>query len=747
MAGPLSDSQPVASGPPLRDIVAVAGERASILIVDDRPDKHLVFKAILDELEQNLVHVNSGEEALKQVLRHDFAVILLDVNMPGVDGLETAALIRRRKRSAHIPIIFITANYGDEAHVAQGYALGAVDFMVSPVVPEILRSKVRVFVDLYLLAQLARRQAEEHVALATERAARAEAERANHRSAFMAGASAALGRSLAVMTASRELPRLAIPFLADVSAVTLGSDAGADARTEVAWLDSRPEGALQTDTVAAVECPWWRAAIQRVIETGRPESLDATPPAGTGAAESTTGREALELPRGTPITSLMIVPLTARGRTLGAFSLGLGPSGRTFRTDDVAIASDLANRAAMALDNALLYRTIREQDRRKNEFLAMLAHELRNPLTPITNALYIMDQQGADGEKLVWAKKVVSRQVRLLGRLVDDLLDVSRITQGKITLRIEDVDVAEVVAAAVETARPLIDARQHRFTMTLRETSLRAKGDFARLAQVLANLLNNAAKYTEPNGNIWLTVGRSGEEIVFSVRDSGMGIPAESLSSIFDLFAQSERTLDRSQGGLGIGLTLVRRLVEMQGGSVSVKSEGHDRGSEFTVRMPAGKPAEAAPAIPQVEAPAQPGVPEEGCLLVVDDNRDAAQSMAVLLRMEGYVVHIAYDGPTALEAVQKTQPRAVLLDLGLPGIDGFEVAQRIRAMPGGTRVLLIAISGYGQDELRRKAQQIGFDRHFVKPIDPIAITRLLETERRPALHSAPGNVVAFQKNR
>ena len=314
-------------------------------------------------------------------------------------------------------------------------------------------------------------------------------------------------------------------------------------------------------------------------------------------------------------------------------------------------------------------------------------------------------------------------------------------------MRIEDVDVAEVVAAAVETARPLIDARQHRFTMTLRETSLRVKGDFARLAQVLANLLNNAAKYTEPNGNIWLTVTRAGEEIVFSVRDSGMGIPTESLASIFDLFAQSERTLDRSQGGLGIGLTLVRRLVEMQGGSVSVKSDGHDRGSEFTVRLPAGKPAEAVPSVPQVETPGQPGEPREGCLLVVDDNRDAAQSMAVLLRMEGYVVHIAYDGPTALEAVQKAQPRAVLLDLGLPGIDGFQVAQRIRTMPGGARVLLIAISGYGQDELRRQAQQIGFDRHFVKPIDPNAITKLLETEWQPALHSAPGNVVAFQKSR
>jgi len=267
--------------------VTVAGERANILVVDDRADKHMVFKAILEELDQNLVHVSSGEEALKEVLRRDFAVILLDVNMPGVDGFETAALIRRRKRSAHIPIIFITANYGEEARVAQAYALGAVDFMVSPIVPEILRSKVKVFVELFMLAQLARKQAEEHVALAAERAARAEAERANRRSAFMANASAALGRSLAVMAATRELPRLAIPFLADISAVSLGADAGIDARTEIAWCDDDPAAALHTESVTSIECGWWRTAIQRVIESGRAESFDArqsTSPDGSPSA-------------------------------------------------------------------------------------------------------------------------------------------------------------------------------------------------------------------------------------------------------------------------------------------------------------------------------------------------------------------------------------------------------------------------------------------------------------------------------
>lgn len=747
MAAPVTKANPQRTEPAQSADSPIVGERANILIVDDRSDKHVVFSAILDELDQNLVHVNSGEEALKEVLRRDFAVILLDVNMPGVDGLETAALIRRRKRSAHIPIIFITADYGDEARVAQGYALGAVDFMVSPIVPEILRSKVKVFVELYLLAQYARRQAEEHGALIAERAARAEAERASRRSAFMAGASATLGRSLAVMAASRELPRLAIPFLADISALTLRRENGVDARTEVAWSDPDPAIGLCTESIAAVECAWWRAAIDRVIETGRGESFDDTPAVRSDGSPSGADRDPLQVPHGTPVRSLVILPLIARGRTFGAFSLGLGASGRTFGTDEVAMATELASRAAMALDNALLYRTIREHDRRKNEFLAMLAHELRNPLTPITNALYIMDQQGADGEKVTWARKVIGRQIRLLGRLVDDLLDVSRITQGKIALRIEDVDVGEVVAAAVETARPLIDARQHRFTTTIRDGSLRVKGDFARLAQILANLLNNAAKYTEPNGNIWLTVVSDGPEIVFRVGDSGMGIPAESQASIFDLFAQSERTLDRSQGGLGIGLTLVRRLVDMQGGSVSVRSDGQDQGSEFTVRLPAAPPKEAAAPAALPRERAQQAAALDSCILVVDDNHDAAESMAVLLRMEGYEVHIAYDGPTALQAVESLRPRAVLLDLGLPGIDGFQVAERIRSMPDGARILLIAISGYGQDEHRHRARQTGFDQHFVKPIDPVAITELLAKGRRGDARPPAGNVVAFSKNR
>ncbi len=723
----------------------VVAERANILVVDDRPDKHVVYRAILSDLEQNLVHVASGEQALKEVLKRDFAVILLDVNMPGLDGLETAAMIRRRKRSAHVPIIFVTADYGDEARTTQGYVLGAVDFMVSPIVPEILRSKVKVFVDLFLLAQQAKRQAEEHVALAEERAARGAAERANQRSAFMAGASATLGRSLAVMAASRELPRLAIPFLADVSALTLRGEDGIDARTEIAWTEPDPAASLHTESVAAVECAWWREAIERVIESGRSESFDGAlplrtePPGQVGWPQS----QSLEIPRGTAITSLVVLPLIARGRTLGAFSLGLGPSGRSFHADDLTLAVDLADRAAMALDNALLYRTIREHDRRKNEFLAMLAHELRNPLAPITNALYIMEQTGVEEQKVTWAKQVISRQILLLGRLVDDLLDVSRITQGKIELKIEAVDVADVVAAAVETARPLIDVREHALKIAVADDLPCVRGDFARLAQILANLLNNAAKYTELKGSIWVTVTQEDADIVFRVRDSGMGIRADSLTAIFELFAQAERTLDRSQGGLGIGLTLVKSLVEMQGGSVSAYSEGHDKGSEFTIRLPAAEPAIAIEPVRRVDKPPVRNGSRESRILVVDDNRDAVESMAVLLRMEGHIVYVAYDGCAALDAVQTLRPDVVLLDIGLPEIDGYQVAERVRTMPGGAEMLLIAISGYAKEEHGNPAKNAAFDRHFVKPIDPAAITELLAAERGSRASPSAENVLPF----
>jgi len=721
---------------------------ADILIVDDRPDKLLVYRTILEDLGQNLYTAASGEQALKQVLERDFAVILLDVNMPGLNGVETAALIRNRSRSAHIPIIFITADFNDEHHMQKGYALGAVDYIASPVVPEILQAKVKVFVDLFLLAQQARRQAAEHLALVEERVARAAAEHATRRLAFLAQASAALGGSLDAAAIGGELVRLCVPTLADVDALTLFDEQRDEACTEVAWAGEDPTRAPLSRRVNGNADVWYDLTVQRVRasgklqvfsnRTGMPASkrLDESPLAGL-----------IDASIAQTIHCVAFVPLLARGRILGVLALALRSPGREFDADALAMASDLAGRAATALDNALLYGKIQEEDRRKDEFLAMLAHELRNPLAPISNAIHVLQMSDQAPAKLNWATEVIGRQLKQLVRLVDDLLDVSRVTRGKIELKLESVDVGDVVVAAVETSRPYVDALDHTLTVLLPPERLWLKGDFARVAQVLANLINNAAKYTDRGGRISVTATREGTEIVFRVRDTGVGIPKELLSSIFEPFTQIDRTLDRSRGGLGLGLTLVRRLVEMHGGRVLAQSEGPGLGSEFTVALPAASPARVAEGEARDSARFSPVVPLDLRVLVVDDNQDVAESTAVLLRMSGCDVHVVYDGDEALRAMPRLRPDAVLLDIGLPKVNGYQVAERIRAEPEHRRTLIVAISGYGQEEHRLQSQQSGFDYHIVKPIDPPVLTGLLASLWSHRGPSAPENVVSFPQRK
>ncbi len=695
-----------------------------ILIVDDRPDKRLVYQTILEDLGPKIFMAESGRQALKHVLEREFAVILLDVNMPGMDGLETAALIRNRGRSAHVPIIFITADYNDDAHMARGYALGAVDYIGSPVVPEILRAKVKVFVDLYLLAQQAKRQARQHLALVEERVARATAEQATKRLAFLAQASATLAGSLDFAAITRELVQLCVPSVADACALTIVAEAPEQAATELCWPEpdaNGPEGALPGHLVGEAANPWLRETIDRVLSSGRPEVL-------TDLARVATPREARPgLAGGAPggtVSSIAVVPLVAHGHTLGALSLGLRAPGRQFDTDTLSTATELAGRAAIALDNARLYEKIQDQDRRKDDFLAMLAHELRNPLAPISNAVHVLRESSDNATTVAWAGDVIARQVRQLVRLVDDLLDVCRITRGKIDLKIESIDVARVIAAAVETSRPYVDAQQHTLVVSVPSEPLRLKGDFARVAQILANLINNAAKYTDKGGRIVVTAVNEGGEIVFRVRDSGMGIPKELLTSIFEPFRQIERTLDRSQGGLGVGLTLAQRLVEMQGGTILAYSDGPDRGSEFTVRLPGDPAARVEAPAPELSV-AEPGASLDLRVLIVDDNRDVANSTAVLLRSAGCNVDLAYDGEEAIRVVNALRPDVVLLDLGLPKMDGYQVAEQIRAGRGSGRSLIIALSGYGQDEHRLRSKRAGFDYHIVKPIEPTALTGLL----------------------
>jgi signal transduction histidine kinase/DNA-binding response OmpR family regulator len=703
-------------------------DKTNILIVDDLPEKLLVYQTILEELGQNLITARSGTEALRQVLLHDFAVILLDVNMPDMDGLETAALIRSRKKSTRTPIIFITA-YVDDVRAAEGYTHGAVDYILAPVVPEVLRAKVKVFVDLFQMTQQVKRQAEARVALAEEKTKRAAAEDSNRRLEFLARACEVLGQSLDYQVTAHDLARVSVPFLADLAAVALPpvvGDAGAPEPDEKQILTvARGEGAA-VDECAGRDClsADLAAALDRVLAGGPAEFL--TGPVGVPASAGCS----LERPPkgGTP--TALVLPLHARGQVRAALALSREASGRCFGPAERSMAETLASRAAVALDNARLYAEVQQADRQKNEFLSMLAHELRNPLAPIRNAVHVLRLQGDDRTRRAWAQEVIDRQVKHLVRLVDDLLDLSRITRGKVRLKMAPVEAAAVVAQAIEASRPIIEARRHRLEVTVAPEPLWINGDADRLAQVLTNLLNNAAKYTDEGGRIWLTAGREQRWVVWRVRDTGVGIPGEMLSAVFNLFTQADRSLDRSQGGLGIGLTLVRRLVEMQGGSVQAFSEGVGKGSEFVVRLP----ALVEEGLEDTPRAVEPVMPHACCrVLVVDDHRDSGQSLAALLRLGGMDVRVAHDGSAALETAQTFGPEVVLLDIGLPGMDGYEVARRLRAQPSTRDAVLVAVTGYGQDEDRERSRQAGFEYHLVKPVDLGTLQTVIASRPRKVL--------------
>jgi PAS domain S-box-containing protein len=401
----------------------------------------------------------------------------------------------------------------------------------------------------------------------------------------------------------------------------------------------------------------------------------------------------------------------------------------------LTIVDDITERQRLVAERGRLEEELRQRveelaaaDQRKDEFLAMLAHELRNPLAAISNAGHVLSRRGDSpgdprSHELV---AMIGRQIRHLSRLVDDLLDVSRFSRGRIELRKEPVELRRAVEGAVETARPLLEQRRHRLTVSLPDEPLWLEADLTRIEQVLANLLHNAAKFTEPGGSIELTAARhdSGEasEAVLTVRDDGAGIAPELLPHVFDLFVQEERSLARSRGGLGIGLTLVRALVERHGGSIEAASEGPGRGSAFTVRLPL---LTDAPATAEEPRPAHHVLEKAARILLVEDNLDAAEALSELLRMWGHEVAVAHDGVSALETARQDRPDIVLLDIGLPGMDGYEVARGLRAVPGLAATSLIALTGYGQESDRQRSRLAGIDHHLVKPVDPEQLRSLL----------------------
>lgn len=415
--------------------------------------------------------------------------------------------------------------------------------------------------------------------------------------------------------------------------------------------------------------------------------------------------------------SLTISPVRDRhGRVVGASKVGRDISARKRAAADAQAAKELLTESRDELQR--LNAELLEADRRKDEFLAVLAHELRNPLAPIRNAVNYLRLKAAPDPALQNARDIIDRQVKHLVRLVDDLLDVSRISSGKISLQKERVSLALIVTNAIESSRPAIESENHHLTVTLPAEPVYLDADLTRLAQVLQNLLINAAKYTPRGGKIGLHAEVDGQSIAIRVVDTGIGIPREMLSRVFDLFAQVDRSIERSAGGLGIGLTLVQRLVELHGGTVEANSDGPGTGSEFTVRLPAwSESGEVSPVSSSSESKSVGSLR----IVVVDDNKDAADTLAELLRASGHDVNTAYDGIAAIGAVDSYRPDVVLLDIGLPRLNGFDVAQKIRAHDPQNRIVLVAVTGWGQDEDRRRSREAGFDHHLVKPVDPASL--------------------------
>jgi signal transduction histidine kinase/DNA-binding response OmpR family regulator len=653
-------------------------ERAGVLIVDDLPEKHLVLRSILDELGEDLVSVHSGREALAQLLAREFAVILLDINMPDIDGLETASLIRGHRRSARTPILFITAHV-DEVQAQRGYALGAVDYIPSPVVPQVLRSKVRVFVELYRMNRQMQAHIAQREALAREQAARAAAEQASARADFLADASQMLGRSLDLGETRQTLLALSVPRLA-----------------EQAWLaDARGEAEPQP----------LPACLREVV---------------VGMLACETGESCGSSREDVLVRGDTAVLLLHPGRPQ-AGALVLRAAHDTLPAARLALAREVVSRAAMAMDNARLYAAVRDADRRKNEFLAMLAHELRNPLAPIRNAVHIMQGVPDAPAPLAWARDVISRQAAHMTRLIDDLLDASRIVQGKVAVQLQRMTLASAVERCAESMAPRLAQRQQVLRLDLPDGPITLDGDLVRLTQVLSNLVHNASKFSPPGTAIELQARTEGAELLVSVSDQGCGLEPALLPRIFDLFVQGEQALDRSEGGLGIGLTLVRHLVELHGGRVQAYSPGRGQGTQVVIRLPLLQDLSASLPVAPVGAAQSGG----GCgrrVLVVDDQAASTETLTVLLEMEGFEVRVAQEGREALAKAQAFQPDVVLLDIGLPGMSGFEVAAHLRADPACREALLVALTGYGEPESRARSAQAGFDVHMVKPAD---IDRLL----------------------
>jgi len=672
-------------------------ELVKVLLVDDQVRNLEALQAVLHPSGCRLITAQSADEALLALLQHDFAAIVLDIRMPGMDGLELAQLIKGRRRTRHVPILFLTAHLMDDKDVLRGYQAGAVDYLTKPLNPEILRAKIAIFADLHRASQAlseANQQLQQEVR-ERERAEEALREANQQLEARVEARTAELVQAHSVLSASEERVRIAL-------------DAGRmgtwelDARRRLCHIDevqcellgfppntrSVPLDILLTLTYPADD-ETVRGAVEYALKTNSDDAADY----------------AYEFRIVRPSDGAMRW-LLVRGRTIPTAD---GPPRRIGVTVDIT-------------DRKHDEQTLQEADRRKNDFLATLAHELRNPLAPIRNAVELLRMKGPLPVDKRGPTEVIDRQARALTRLVDDLLDISRITQNRLELRREPASLSAIVEAAVEASRPLIDAGGHSLEVKLPEEPIVLLADVTRVAQVISNLLNNAARYSDKRGHIHIEVRRDLMEAVVTIVDEGIGIPAAMLGRVFEMFVQVDRAHERGRGGLGVGLALAKQLIEMHGGRISAHSGGPGLGSTFEIRIPIAAEVEASVRAIGVKD----DLPTSRFrLLVVDDNRDSVDSLSALLRLMGNDVHMAFDGVEAVHVAHTLRPDVVLLDVGLPLRSGYDAAKLIRGEPWGRNMVLIALTGWGQEQDRKKSREAGFDHHLVKPVDPKVLMTLV----------------------
>ncbi|MBX9679334.1 MAG: response regulator [Gemmataceae bacterium] len=647
---------------------------ANILLVDDSAANRLALRVVLDDLGYVIVEATSGEQGIARLEREDFAVVLLDLRMPGIDGMETARRIRADDRTRRTPLIFITAGDVERGQMEEAYSLGAVDFLIKPIIPIILQAKVRGFAELYLDKAKARREADQL--------------------------------------------RLLVHGTNEYAIFLL------DAEGYVATWNP---GAHRLKGYTADEI------IGRHFSTFYPkEATDRGWPAQElklAAADGKCEDEGWRVRKdgSTFWANVMITALKDEsGRLLGFAKVTRDLTERKHNEDSLRQARDELEVKVMdrTRDLSEANAQLAESARRKDQFLAMLAHELRNPLAPVMNGLQMLRLSPADQGMLNRARDMMERQIRHLTRLVDDLLDVSRITHGKIPIRRQQIDLTAHVRAAAEDRRPLLEQAGLRLDLDLAETPLWVAGDPVRLSQVLNNLLDNAVKFRNGGDRVTvrLTADPDGRCATMEVRDHGIGIAPDLFPRLFEVFSQADRSLDRSRGGLGVGLSVVKGLVELHGGEVRAESDGPGQGAAFIVRLPL---KHEVPAIGQTSGNSQEKAAEPLRILIVEDNRDAAESMRMLLEVIGHRVQTASDGLEGVEMARHWRPDVVLCDIGLPGLDGYGVADALRHDPATARARLIAVTGYGHDEDRERTKEAGFDYHLTKPVDARVLESLL----------------------